>query len=337
MNIIQKNSTHNTSSKKQRKIEFIVLHYTAGVSSARGKAVAVANMFATSEREASADFIVDDYDVVQYNGDIENRYTWAVGGSRLSNPSTSLGGKYYKICTNSNSISIEMCSNKKNTKSLSVTDRDWYLTEATVKNAIELTQYLMKKYNIDIDHVIMHHMVTGKICPQPWCINHSALIEWQAFLMKVASQEENPKPGEAIPVPEKPVSYQVKIKIDELNVRSGPGNSFSVRATVKKNGVFTIVAEQDGWGKLKSGAGWIYISNPNYVTIMNATAPIIDDDDYKIQVTANSLNIRKGPGITYGIVGSIKDKGIYTIINEQNGWGELKTGGWISLKYTKKI
>jgi N-acetylmuramoyl-L-alanine amidase len=26
---------------------------------------------------------------------------------------------------------------------------------------------------------------------------------------------------------------------------------------VKKNGVYTIVAESNGWGKLKSGAGWI--------------------------------------------------------------------------------
>lgn len=329
MTIIQKNSTHNTSAKSKRKIEFIVLHYTAGTSSAKGKAVAVANGFATSSREASADFIVDDFDIVQYNGNIENRYTWAVGGSKSSNATTSLGGKFYKVCTNANSISIEMCSNKKNTKSLSVTDDDWYLTEATINNAIELTKYLMKQYNIDIDHVIMHHMVTGKICPQPWCKNENALVSWKGFLSKVAAQDEQNST-------EKPVNYQVKIKIDELNVRSGPGNSYSVRTTVKKNNVFTIIAEQNGWGKLKSGAGWIYVNNENYVTIMNSTAPLVSNE-YKVQVTASSLNIRKGPGITYGTAGSIKDKGIYTIINEQNGWGELKTGGWISLKYTKKI
>lgn len=59
---------------------------------------------------------------------------------------------------------------------------------------------------------------------------------------------------------------------------------------------------------------------------------------YIIQVTANSLNIRKGPGTNYAITGCIKDKGKYTIVEENNGFGKLKSGaGWISLKYTKKV
>ena len=28
---------------------------------------------------------------------------------------------------------------------------------------------------------------------------------------------------------------------------------------VKRHELYTIVDEQDGWGKLKSGAGWIYL------------------------------------------------------------------------------
>ena len=32
-------------------------------------------------------------------------------------------------------------------------------------------------------------------------------------------------------------------------------------------GVFTIVEVRDGWGRLKSGAGWIYLENPSYCTI----------------------------------------------------------------------
>ncbi len=45
------------------------------------------------------------------------------------------------------------------------------------------------------------------------------------------------------------------------------------------------------------------------------------------------LNIRKGPGTNYSIVGVIKDKGTYTITEVQNGyWGKLKSGaGWISI------
>lgn len=36
-------------------------------------------------------------------------------------------------------------------------------------------------------------------------------------------------------------------------------------------GVFTITEVRDGWGKLKSGAGWIYLENPDYCTIQGST------------------------------------------------------------------
>ena len=59
---------------------------------------------------------------------------------------------------------------------------------------------------------------------------------------------------------------------------------------------------------------------------------------YIVQVTADVLNIRKGPGTNYPVVGQIKDKGKYTIMEVQNGFGKLKSGaGYISMKYTKKI
>lgn len=51
---------------------------------------------------------------------------------------------------------------------------------------------------------------------------------------------------------------------------------------------------------------------------------------YRVNVA--DLNIRKGPGVNYGIVGCIKDKGTYTITEIKNGsWGKLKSGaGWIN-------
>jgi len=64
---------------------------------------------------------------------------------------------------------------------------------------------------------------------------------------------------------------------------------------------------------------------------------------YRVRVTASTLNIRKGPGTNYGANGSIKDKGVYTIVEESTGtgaimWGKLKSGaGWISLDYTTKL
>lgn len=51
--------------------------------------------------------------------------------------------------------------------------------------------------------------------------------------------------------------YLVKITASVLNVRSGPSTTYKVVTTVKRNEIYTIIAENNGWGKLKSGAGWI--------------------------------------------------------------------------------
>lgn len=60
--------------------------------------------------------------------------------------------------------------------------------------------------------------------------------------------------------------------------------------------------------------------------------------EYRVKVTANSLNIRKGPGIAYDKVKAINDFGVYTIIKTNGHWGKLKSGaGWINLNYTKPV
>ena len=181
INIEKFNNAGAKTSIRKAKIQWIVIHYTAGVSSVKGKALANANMFKSSNRQASADFIVDDETIVQYNNDISGRYTWAVGDPINKYPNTSLSGIYHNQCNNSNSISIEMCSSKINAYSMSVYDDDWYITDSVINNTRDLVKYLMQQYNIDIDHVIMHHHVTGKWCPQPWVKNEQSLKLWDAF------------------------------------------------------------------------------------------------------------------------------------------------------------
>lgn len=61
---------------------------------------------------------------------------------------------------------------------------------------------------------------------------------------------------------------------------------------------------------------------------------------FKVRVTINNLNIRKGPGTDYDSVGYYIPPGVYTIEERSdgkgshNGWGYLKSKvGWISLDY----
>ena len=58
-------------------------------------------------------------------------------------------------------------------------------------------------------------------------------------------------------------SFKVQISISDLNIRKGPGTNYSTTGKFTGKGVFTIVETKQGtgstkgWGKLKSGAGWI--------------------------------------------------------------------------------
>ena len=48
--------------------------------------------------------------------------------------------------------------------------------------------------------------------------------------------------------------------------------------------------------------------------------------NYRVRVTDGALNIRSGPGTQHGIVGVIRDKGVYTIVDTNGSWGKLKSG-----------
>ena len=108
------------------------------------------------------------------------------------------------------------------------------------------------------------------------------------------------------------VPFTVKVLISDLNYRSSGSMSGKVLGQTGK-GSFTITeVNSDGWGKLKSGAGWIYLKNTSYCTIGKTVADSkpATFTAYKVKVTADVLNIRKGAGTNYGPNGTIKDKGI---------------------------
>ena len=135
-------------SRSASAIKYIVMHYTANKTDT---AYANANYFQSANRNASAHFFCDKTSVYQSVPDL--RVAWSVGGSKYSDCNKTGGGKYYKICTNTNSISIELCST------------NGEIAKETVDNAVELTKSLMDKYNIPQSNVIRHFDVTGKRCP----------------------------------------------------------------------------------------------------------------------------------------------------------------------------
>ena len=177
--MINRFSTVHTTAKAGRKIEYIVVHYTAGVTSRDGSAVSLADYYRTTTTEVSSDFTVDDSSVAQYNGDIKNRYTWHCGGSKYNTK----GGSFYGKCTNANSIGVEICSTNSTGKMQNANDKSYSFTPAAVANAVELVKKLMAEYNIPADRVIRHYDVNGKPCPGiiGWNADSGSESEWVKF------------------------------------------------------------------------------------------------------------------------------------------------------------
>lgn len=204
MNIIECSNTANTTELKNRKIKYIVIHYTAGITSRPGTAKSNARYFAKETTKASADFIVDDENIVQYNPDIKNRYCWHCGGSKYKTK----GGSLYKVCTSANSIGIEMCSTNSAKKVTNPNDANWYFTDVVIDNCVELTKKLMKEYDIKPDHVIRHYDINGKLCPGiiGWNEDTNDISKWQDFIVRVS------------PVPEETVTEELKEEIIEVKI-----------------------------------------------------------------------------------------------------------------------
>ena len=138
-----------------------------------------------------------------------------------------------------------------------------------------------------------------------------------------------------------------------LRIRAGAGASYEIVGTlpegtaVQLNQIKTVGGVD--WGRIASG--WICL---NYVTLDSEVTDTEDDtkqeestgsdtSDTGTQITGTvisntSLNVRKGPGTSYGVVGSYP-RGTKVTILEQKTVGSVTWGrtdkGWISLNYVK--
>lgn len=154
-------------SRSLSSIKFIVIHYTGNDGDTyKGNL----NYFANSNtRSAGAHFFVSQDGGIGQSIDM-SLTAWAVGGSKYSDCARTGGGKYYGICTNANSVSIELCDNASKDPSA-----------AQIKATKELVAYIRSKCP-NANTIIRHFDVSGKSCPE-------RLIDskkWSNFVKKIS-------------------------------------------------------------------------------------------------------------------------------------------------------
>lgn len=170
----------------------------------------------------------------------------------------------------------------------------------------------------------MHKQWTSTSCPGPY-EKYMAWLDRRANEILAGKTASTPAPK---PAPSGAPAFGgnggYEIMTSRLNVRSGPGMKYKVRTTATKGTVLTVTEVKNGWGRLKSGAGWIALgpkwASPRY------------------EVTASRLNVRSGPGTGNKVVKSHPKGTRLTITEVKSGWGHIKNlGGWVAMNYTKRV
>lgn len=155
------------------------------------------------------------------------------------------------------------------------------------------------------------------------------------------------------PTPAKPAAPTVKAGA-AVTLTNVPlyASSAAAKATTKKSGTFylwdakvtkgriRITNSKDRVGKAGQITGWVNVSDLGTQTTAPTPAKPASTGfkPYLVKVTALLLNVRAGAGLGNKIKTTVKRNEVYTIVEEKNGWGKLKSGaGWINLAYTKKV
>lgn len=198
-----------------KSVRYIVIHYTGNKGdTAQNNAKFFAN---TNTRQAGAHFFVDKKGEIWRSVRME-RTAWAVGNDYRSGAKGE--ATYYGKCTNSNSVSIELCD--------CITGVSWEQMKATR----QLVKYIQGKCP-NAKTIIRHWDVNGKSCPAPMVGKSNE--KWKRLYNYIV------------------FGYQYKAKVTKKAAIRSSGKVTPVNkiGTVDVGTVIKITKVVGNWGRLK--------------------------------------------------------------------------------------
>lgn len=233
----------NHSGKRNHKIDRISPHCVVGQCSIE----TLGSIFANKSRQASCQYgIGKDGRVGQYVS--EANRSWCTSSAANDNRAVTIecasdtkdpykmNNKVYNTLVK---LCVDICKRNGKTKLL------WLGTKA------KTDAYKPKSNEMVLS---IHRWYSRKSCPGQWLVNRLGKLA-KEVTKQLGGSTPAPKPA---PAPSK--SYKVKVTADVLNVREQPNASCKINGKIKKGEIYTIVSTSKGWGKLKSGAGWINLA-----------------------------------------------------------------------------
>lgn len=300
----------NSTNPRKDTIKKITIHHVAGNLSVE----TIGNIFQPTARQASANYGIGTDGRVGMYVEEKNR-SWCSLSAANDNQA----------------ITIEVSNDE--------IGGNWHVSDAALAKTIELCVDICKRNGITklvftgdaTGNLTQHNYFAATVCPGPYLKSKYPYIAEQVNKQLVVTPEQ-PTTG---------------LKVgDIVNFAGGLHYSSSKASTGSKVSAGTAKITQIAAGakhpyhvisedkKKSSVYGWVDTSTVSKVVVTPPSAPAAPQP-YLVKVTADALNIRRGPGTQHAITGVIKDKGTYTIVDTQGTWGKLKSGaGWISLNFT---
>ena len=301
----------------------ICIHNTSNNASAENEI----KYMISNNNQTSFHYAVDEKEVIQ--GLPTNRNAWAAGDGANGN-----GNRKY--------IHIEICR--------STGDLETF--KKCEANAAAFVAKLLKEKGWTTANVKQHYDFSKKNCP-----HKTRQLGWDRFVKMIQAELDilNGKTTAAKPTTSTSTSTTFKVgnygknvvTTDNLNIRRTRNAKSELLITIPKGTTIrvnyimyqdnSVAPKGDLWGGVtyKGATGFI---NLKYVKPVTTTTTSGKAVNYRVRITASSLNVRKEPNASAKITTTVKKDNVFTIVEEKNGWGKLKSGaGWINLSYTKKL
>ena len=304
--------------------QYITIHNTSNNASAENEV----KYMISNNNQTSYHVAVDDKYVIQAIP--FNRNAWHAGDGANGTG-------------NRKSIGIEICYSTGNVETFKKAEA----------NCAKYVATLLKQYGWTTAKVKRHKDWSGKNCP------HKTMeLGWDRFVKMIQAELDalNGKTTATKPTTSTNTTTTFKVgnykkyvvTTDALNVRRTRNATSEVLTTIPKGTKIYVgyVMYQDNsttpkgdlWGGVTYNGATGFI-NLQYVTPY--VAPVSTPSkvvSYRVRITADSLNVRKEPNATAKVATTVKKGNVFTIVEEKNGWGKLKSGaGWINLAYTTKL
>ena len=221
-------SGNYTKGRQGNKIKEIVLHHMAGILTA----LACGRVFQVKGRKCSTHYGVgSDGKIGQYVDEANIAYA---------------NGNWAANCR---SVSIEVANSKRGGQ--------WPVSNKSLQLTIKLVADIAKRNNLGKlvigKNLKYHSMYAATACPGPYLKSKMQYIADEANKINGYGVKKTTTTKKTTTK-----SFKVQVKIDDLNIRTGPGTNYASKGFIKP-GVYTIVETDGKWGKLKSGAGWIHL------------------------------------------------------------------------------